>query len=135
MPRRPTMSLRVRSFGLVPFVCILVAGHTQAAAPPARRVDAHGDPLPPRALARFGTLRLHHPGATHLAVSPDGNRMLSVDDTEQHRELRLWDTATGKLLARRGVPDGGVRRPYALGSEGAVYLARGAAILYFKDLN
>jgi RNA polymerase sigma factor (sigma-70 family) len=61
------------------------------------RVDLHGDPLPPGAIARLGTNRLRHhtiyasiPGA----FSPDGK----VLTTEGWTSLRMWDTPTGKLL-------------------------------------
>jgi WD40 repeat protein len=75
-----------------------------AAAQP--RLDALGDPLPPGAVARLGTVRLRHAGTVRASqFSPDGTRLASVDESGW---LHLWDAATGKELwrvrcdARRG---------------------------------
>jgi RNA polymerase sigma factor (sigma-70 family) len=62
------------------------------------RTDAYGDPLPPDAIARLGTVRLRHGGAVWaVAFSPDGNTLLSGSNDET---ARLWDVATGKELRR-----------------------------------
>jgi len=65
-------------------------------APPAwaepPRTDDHGDPLPPGAVARLGTLRLRD-GAACVAFSPDGKTLVSGCDG-----LCAWDVATGKNL-------------------------------------
>jgi WD40 repeat protein len=62
------------------------------------RVDALGDPLPPFAVARFGTQRLRHdPRSASIAFSPDGKKLATVGG-----DLRIWDVATGKLI--RAVP-------------------------------
>jgi RNA polymerase sigma factor (sigma-70 family) len=55
--------------------------------------DLYGDPLPPGALVRMGTVQLRHEVAS-AAVSPDGNVLATHDD----KSLRLWSMATGKLL-------------------------------------
>jgi WD40 repeat protein len=68
------------------------------AAPPAAatRTDANGDPLPPAAVARLGSLRLYHGGAIQkLAFLHDGKTLLSLGDGV----LRAWETATGKEIA------------------------------------
>jgi WD40 repeat protein len=88
----------------------------RAKGPPARS-DRYGDPLPPGALARFGTLRLWH-GANILsvAVSPDGKvvatgggwlfRRTSLASGQGRGDgrVRLWDAATGKALRTLKVP-------------------------------
>jgi WD40 repeat protein len=58
--------------------------------------DRHGDPLPPGARARLGTLHLWQGGAiSALAFAPDGKTLVSASDGPI---LRLWDVATGKEL-------------------------------------
>jgi WD40 repeat protein len=64
---------------------------------PPERVDLYGDPLPERAIARLGTVRLRARCAWCLAFSRDGARLAagSSDMT-----ARLWDTATGREVMR-----------------------------------
>jgi len=57
-----------------------------------------GDPLPPGAIARLGTLRFKHAPAGDPTVdvafySPDGTKIVSLINS-----LRLWDAATGKEI-------------------------------------
>jgi RNA polymerase sigma factor (sigma-70 family) len=62
------------------------------------RVDALGDPLPPGAVARFGTQRFRHSDlVTAVAYAPDGKLIASAG---QDRVIRLWHPATGKEAAR-----------------------------------
>src|SRR5947209_5768647 len=61
--------------------------------------DLAGDPLPPGALARLGTVRWRHSHRTAdlaTAFSPDGKIVVTVGDGT----LKRWDTATGKLLGQ-----------------------------------
>ncbi len=104
-PLRPRRVFR--SLVLVIVLCALGLSvlPARAAAPPAReqpglqgsRTDPYGDPLPPGAMARIGTVRFRT-GSTVLAVrfSPDGKTLASVG----HDAVILWDPRSGKELRR-----------------------------------
>src|SRR5438045_3088457 len=66
--------------------------------PAARRLDRYGDPLPPGAVARLGTIRMvedEGEGVYAVAFSPDGKGLVSGGC---YTPLRLWDTATGREI-------------------------------------
>jgi RNA polymerase sigma factor (sigma-70 family) len=69
------------------------------------RTDLYGDPLPPGAIARLGTNRLRHPNLRVAGIPVKGT--FSADGqvltTSGLSALRMWDTATGKLL--RKIPE------------------------------
>jgi RNA polymerase sigma factor (sigma-70 family) len=106
------------AFALVLMLGLLTVGATLAyperqtppastSAPPssdatAPRLDRSGDPLPPGAIARLGTLRwrLAGSGLSSLAESPDG-KTLAVATTGSG--VSIIDMATGRL--RRRVPE------------------------------
>ncbi len=63
-------------------------------------MDLYGDPLPPGAVARLGTVRLRHAGAK-VVFSKDGSQLISCD---RDGEIRIWDVASGKLVWRQQLP-------------------------------
>src|SRR5262245_29080753 len=69
--------------------------------PPSPLTDALGDPLPPGAIARLGTLRFKHTPALDPTIdvamfSPDGARIVSL--VYGAASIRLWDAGTGKEI-------------------------------------
>src|SRR5262249_42841817 len=58
------------------------------------RTDAHGDPLPPGAVARLGTVRFRHEGwIGGIALSPDGRTLAATAG----KSAAFWDVSTGRL--------------------------------------
>src|SRR6266851_3887923 len=56
--------------------------------------DLYGDPLPPGAIARIGTVRFRHgTWIEALAYSPDG-RTIAAGDKDGY--IRMWEARTGK---------------------------------------
>jgi RNA polymerase sigma factor (sigma-70 family) len=82
-------------------------GDSKAKADSGAGTDPHGDPLPPDAVARLGTLRFRQ-GERVMAVacSPDGQVVASRDASGT---LYLWQAATGKLLRRVELPQAWLR--------------------------
>jgi WD40 repeat protein len=65
--------------------------------PTAARVDRYGDPLPPHAVARFGTLRFRYKWTLFAtAISPDGRLVAGAGGNT----LQIWDAHTGQTLQR-----------------------------------
>jgi WD40 repeat protein len=63
-------------------------------------VDAFGDPLPPGALARLGTIRWRHGArASVLAYASGGKEIVT---TGPDGVVRVWDATSGKELRRLG---------------------------------
>jgi WD40 repeat protein len=78
--------------------------HDTPASPPTPRADAHGDPLPPGAIARLGTPRFWAGGMiSTMAVSPDGEFLaadaFNVNDPRYaDGKLLIWNADSGKLF-------------------------------------
>jgi RNA polymerase sigma factor (sigma-70 family) len=65
------------------------------------RVDRYGDPLPDGAVARIGSIRLHHGGPiTNLRFTPNGKALIAGD--AEFGIARLWHAATGKEIRQFG---------------------------------
>jgi WD40 repeat protein len=90
-------------------------GRAPAADPPGRpirpvltlpgppKLDRHGDPLPAGAIARFGTVRLRHgTDLQAMGFTHDAKFLCTVSGSED--SVKLWDTVTGKEVARLNTP-------------------------------
>jgi WD40 repeat protein len=90
----------LRRWPLLMLACLgltLTVPNARSAPAPGRaaRTDRYGDPLPPGAVARLGTVRLHKDcGIDGIAFSPDSRRVAS----SRSDRLFLWDVHTGRLL-------------------------------------
>lgn len=79
-----------------PSAAPVVPKNTGVSKPPVR-TDVWGDPLPPHAVARLGSLRLIHgtQDVHRVVVSPDGKLVASTHDSGDNK---LWDVQTGREL-------------------------------------
>src|SRR5262245_56273466 len=92
-------------------------------------VDRYGDPLPPGAIARFGTVRFRHGShVTSLAVSPDGQLVASAGDWC----VCLWERATGKFV--RELPHANEPSHCEFSADGRVLLVAGLARVHVWDV-
>jgi WD40 repeat protein len=94
-------------------------------------VDLYGDPLPPGAIARLGSIQLRHAGLGDLDFSVDGKTLISAG---RDRELRIWDVASAKLT--RKVPlrgDLGPTTGTAMSADGKLFAGHDAASLIIWD--
>src|SRR5688572_8087630 len=80
--------MRGSSQATIGWVLLAVAGL------PGGEVDPD-DPLPPGAVARFGTTRFR--GGPNLAFSPDGSLLASADADGQ---VVVWNARTGQAVRR-----------------------------------
>lgn len=66
------------------------------------RLDANGEPLPPGAMSRIGTVRFRHEAAVQvIEFSPDGRTVYSACGVPK-RFVRAWSVADGRELRRFG---------------------------------
>src|SRR5207249_3486704 len=108
-----------------------VQGGGPAPQPAKAAVDLFGDPLPPGAVARLGTVRLRHADTLdHVAFSPDGKALLSL---AADHVLRFWDPATGRPLRKAGTDDSVVGGPCALSADGKLLAGGGWDKVHLLD--
>jgi WD40 repeat protein len=101
-PFRPSLALFI-SLTLAPAVSADRGPQSsEAAATPAvkrpARTDRYGDPLPPGALARLGTMRLRVANIQFLAFMPGGRTVASADLDTGRTNVCEWDVATGRRV-------------------------------------
>ena len=73
------------------------ADHPDDGARARLRLDLYGDPLPPGAVARLGTLRDNiGDQSSDIVLSPDGKSVTATSGFF-HIPLRLWDVSTGRV--------------------------------------
>jgi len=93
------------------------------------RTDLYGDPLPPGALARLGSVQLRHQGLTDLVFLPDNRTLVS---SGWNREIRLWDASTGNLVRTTQLQGtAGPGRGLALSPDGKTVACWDSGKLYF----
>src|SRR5262249_50255012 len=85
------------------------------AAPPRPRTDRFGDPLPPGAVVRLGTMRFRHGNGATVAFSADGKSLLTFG---ADRALRTWDAHSGRLIGKQRLPLGEYIRAATLSADG-----------------
>ena len=59
--------------------------------------DDRGDPLPPGALLRLGTIRFRHADAVKVMFAPNGKTLVSIGGGND-RTVRIWDPNSGAEL-------------------------------------
>jgi RNA polymerase sigma factor (sigma-70 family) len=74
---------------------------------PAAKTDLYGDPLPPGAVARLGTVRFRAGmWAKLIAAAPNSSNIAAVGhNLSQTQYLTIWDAATGRALRHVPLPD------------------------------
>src|SRR5947208_2758487 len=98
----------------IPLLLVLLSlafspGRSPGPPPPApARTDRYGDPLPPGAIARLGSIRWRVDGEqTSVRYAPDGKTLLVVTGRENASDghlLHRLNTADGKALGRLPAP-------------------------------
>jgi RNA polymerase sigma factor (sigma-70 family) len=77
--------------------------------------DLQGDPLPPEALVRLGTIRLRHGDSVrNVGLFPNGRTLISADWHAVH----VWDATTGRRLRSFGDPRGQQFQSVAFSQDG-----------------
>jgi WD40 repeat protein len=106
----------------------------EALARPPVRTDLYGDPLPPGALARLGTVRFRTSTFSAQALSPDAKVMALFDSDGT---LCLCDSATGSVRHRLGGEKEFTKRGWEVlgfSSDGKVFGSRRVGGMDFWDV-
>jgi WD40 repeat protein len=115
------------SFALLALGTVRHAG----GATPDIRTDLYGDPLPPGAIARLGTVRLRHRHPVESVIfTRDGNSVIAADSalggSGDDNRICVYDVGTGKLRSSfQGHPSG--CETFALSPDGKVLAGIGSA--------
>ena len=87
------------------------------------KTDRYGDPLPPGAAMRLGTVRFRQfPYMCHVAYTPDSR--LVVTDTGEEGSLQVWDVRDGRKLRQIGAGMEQIR-DFAVSPDGKLIAALG----------
>jgi WD40 repeat protein len=107
------------------------ADHQNPSSAKPQKLDLYGDPLPPGAIARIGSIRLRHAGLSDLVYLPDGKTILSAGSD---RVLRWWDLATGKPMRTVNLQgDSGPGFCQTLSPDGKTLVAQDGQALVFWE--
>jgi WD40 repeat protein len=83
---------------LLAMLALAGVGHVLAAGPlqdnAVAKLDLYGDPLPPRALVRLGTVRFRH-GTLGANFLPDSKTVVAAT---QSNSIHFWDARSGRLV-------------------------------------
>lgn len=112
---------------------LLLIGAAQGEDAKSPRIDLYGDPLPPGAVMRLGTIRLRH-AAADVVFSKDGKQIISCGN---NGEVRVWDAGSGALLRRTRLWKPGEREGIvctSLASDGAIAVAHGKTLYLYDTL-
>jgi WD40 repeat protein len=102
--KRSRLALAVRYGAVLSFVvarivtAVAAAAQPNAVEPRAVRLDLYGDPLPPGAVARLGSMRDYIGFESgDIVLSPDG-KTITATSSFFNISLRLWDVSTGRVI-------------------------------------
>lgn len=115
---------RLSAVWFVALALILSALSNGSAAEPPVRNDLYGDPLPPGAIVRLGTVRWRaRQGISRMAFVPGGKYLA----TKGGRVLSVWDLQTGRMvrtISSDGTPQGdGFEDGFAFTPDGKLVLS------------
>jgi WD40 repeat protein len=117
------MASRAERMKVALSVLLLIGAFTAKASEPPKakeqsRTDHFGDPLPPEAVRRIGSIHFRQGGTIRTLIPcPDGKTLVSGSYSEP-RTVCVWELATGRLL--RSFPTGMDARTAAVSPDGTI---------------